>query len=268
MLRRLGTHLTNQWMGALSLFLVVGGGTAYAVDTVGSADIIDESILSLDIRNGQIRTNDVRDDTQNGGGLGAADLGPGSVGVSELDPGAFAAPDIAQDSAASPFEIANDAIQGVEVLNSTLTGADVALDSLTGLDINESTLTGLDGHDAYRDHCDTPSDNSFKDCLSVTFELGHAMSVLATFGGAGSHGSFDANSGLAVGECRTKLDGANKLEPMSLATEWDSPVGMATIVDVISLSAGTHTVTLACRENPTDMEFEDLTIGVVELGVD
>ena len=139
---------------------------------------------------------------------------------------------------------------------------------MTGSDIDESTLAAFDGHDAYRDLCDTPSDNSFKDCLSVTFELGHAMEVLVVYGGGGSHGSFDANSGLAVGECRTKLDGANKLEPVNLATEWDSPVGMASIIDVMALSAGTHTVALACREDPTDMHFRDLTIGVVELGFD
>jgi len=263
MLRRLGSHLTNQWMGALSLFLVVGGGTAYAVDTVGSADIIDESILSIDIRNGQIRTQDVRDDTQNGGGLGADDLGPGSVGVSELDPLAFAAPDIAQNSPTSPFEIADDAIQTGEVTNSTLTGADVAPDSLTGFDINESTLAGLDGHDAYRDLCDTPSDNSYKACLTISFTLERSMAVLAIFGGGGSHGGGAADR--AYGECKTTVDGVDQLAPVNISNESTVPVGMPTIVYAKTLSSGTHSMALACREDPTDMHFVDLTIGVVEL---
>ncbi|RHW26751.1 hypothetical protein D0Z08_13450 [Nocardioides immobilis] len=258
MLRRLGSHLTNQWMGALSLFLVLGGGAAYAVGTVGSEDIIDESVRSIDVRNGQVRSADVRDDTQRGGGLGAADLAPGSVGASELNPLAFVGLDISRATPTSPFEIATNAIQGSEVSDGTL----------TGLDITESTLGGFDGHDAYRDLCDTPSDNSFRDCLTVTFALGRAMDVLVVYGGGGSHGSFDSDSGLAVGECRTKVDGVNRLEPVNLATEWDSPVGMASIINVIPLSAGTHTVALACREDPTDMHFRDLTIGVVELGFD
>lgn len=267
MLRRLGSHLRNQWMGALALFLVLSGGTAYAAATIGSDDIVDGSIRSIDLRNDEIRTFDVRDDTQTGGGLVAADLGPGSVGVSELDAGAFAALDIAQDSPTSPFEIADNAIQHTEVSDGTLRGADVAPDTLTGAQVDEASLAGLDGHDAYRDLCDTPSDNSFKDCLSVTFELGRAMQVLVVYGGGGSHGSY-GYAEHAVGECKTKLDGTDRLNPVNLINDHSVPVGMATITDVMTLAAGTHTVTLACREDPSDMEFEDLTIGVVELSVD
>lgn len=275
MLRRLGMHLTNQWMGALALFLVLGGGAAYATGTIGSADIIDESVRSVDLLNNTIHSADIRDDTA-GGGLRAADLGPRSVGVSELDPGAFAGPDITQDSPTSPFEIANDAVQtsevldgtlvGADIASSSLTGADVAPESLTGSDISEATLGGFDGHDAYRDHCDTPSDNTFRECLSVTFELGRPMEVLVMYGGGGGHGS--NNGDIAYGECRTRLDGADKLEPVNLWNPRATPVGMAAIFDVMSLSAGTHTVALACREDPTDMEFYDLTIGVVELAFD
>ena len=266
MLRKLGTHLRDQWMGALALFLVLGGGTAYAAGTIGSDDIIDGSVRSIDLKNDDIRTFDVRDDTQTGGGLGATDLGPGSVGVDELSSLAFAGGDISQDSPTSPFQIAPNAIQNSEVSDETLSGADVASNSLTGSDIDETTLTALDGHDAYRDHCDTPSDNSFRECLSVTFELGRAMEVLVMYGGGGGHGS--NNGDIAYGECRTRLDGANKLEPVNLWNPRATPTGMASIFDVMSLSAGTHTVALACREDPTDMEYYDLTIGVVELAVD
>jgi hypothetical protein len=71
-------------MGALSLFLVIAGGTAYAANTIGSSDIINESILSrdiknnevatLDVENNQIRTGDIRDDTLAGGGLTGTDI--------------------------------------------------------------------------------------------------------------------------------------------------------------------------------------------------
>jgi hypothetical protein len=253
MLRALGAHLRNQWMGALALFLVLGGGTAYAVDTVGSADIIDESVRSVDLLNNDIRSGDIRDDTQTAGGLRAVDLAAGSVGVSELNPLAFSSLDIAQASPTSPFGIPADAIQGSEVSDGTLTGDD----------INESTLAGLDGHDAFRDLCDTPSDNSFKDCLTISFTLERSMAVMAIFGGGGSHGG--GASDRAYGECKTKVDGVDQLAPVNISNESTVPVGMPTIVYAKTLSAGTHSMTLACREDPTDMHFVDLTIGVIEL---
>jgi hypothetical protein len=59
MLRTVLAHLRAQWMGALALFLVIAGGTAYAANTVGSSDIIDESILSQDIKDSQVKTADL-----------------------------------------------------------------------------------------------------------------------------------------------------------------------------------------------------------------
>src|SRR4051794_34880564 len=58
-MRRLGSHIRNQWAGFLSLFLVLTGGVAYAANTIGSTDIIDESILSRDVKNGQVGTLDL-----------------------------------------------------------------------------------------------------------------------------------------------------------------------------------------------------------------
>lgn len=52
MLRRLGTHVRNQWMGALALFLVLTGGTAYALDGTNT-------VFSDDIVNGEVKTADL-----------------------------------------------------------------------------------------------------------------------------------------------------------------------------------------------------------------
>ena len=78
-------HLRRQWMGALALFLVLTGGTAYAADTVFSTDIVNGEVKTPDISdtNG-VRSADVRDDTLNGGGLTAVDLRPDSVGATEI----------------------------------------------------------------------------------------------------------------------------------------------------------------------------------------
>src|SRR3954451_13766624 len=100
---RLRSHVRHNVVGYLALFIALSG-TAYAANTVGSSDIIDESILSQDIKNGQVQNADVganaigtgkiadqsvysadiRDDTLSGGGLAAIDLRPNSVGTSEV----------------------------------------------------------------------------------------------------------------------------------------------------------------------------------------
>ena len=84
MLRRLGAHVRGQWMGALALFLVLGGGTVFAASTgtdgpnaegpagqngVGSLDIIDGQVQRADIRSQAVTGAKVRN-----GSLDAADI--------------------------------------------------------------------------------------------------------------------------------------------------------------------------------------------------
>ena len=49
MIRTALAHLRAQWMGALALFLVIAGGTAYAANTIGSSDIIDGQVMRVDL---------------------------------------------------------------------------------------------------------------------------------------------------------------------------------------------------------------------------
>ena len=67
-------HLRRQWMGAVALFLVLAGGTAYAANSVFSEDIVDGEVKSVDIGNNQVRSADVRDDSLAGGGLTGDDI--------------------------------------------------------------------------------------------------------------------------------------------------------------------------------------------------
>lgn len=66
---------TPKWLGLLAVAFVAGSFVAspelraYAANTIGSADIINESILSADIKNGEVK---------------AADIGTDAVGASEL----------------------------------------------------------------------------------------------------------------------------------------------------------------------------------------
>ena len=66
MLHTVLAHLRAQWAGFIALFLALAGGVAYAANTVGSADVIDNSLQSADLRNNQaVQTADVRNGSLN-----------------------------------------------------------------------------------------------------------------------------------------------------------------------------------------------------------
>ena len=90
MLRRLRSHRPNHAsvVAYLALFLALGG-TAYAAATIGSAQVVDNSLESRDLRdNAAVQSRDVLNDNLTGGGLRAQDLAPGAVGASDVQTGA------------------------------------------------------------------------------------------------------------------------------------------------------------------------------------
>ena len=98
-MRSIRSHLTYaNLISTLCLILILGGGVAYAANTVFSGDIVDNQVYSADVRNdglsggglaaqdlqaGSVGTSEVLNDTLSGGGLTASDLRSGSVGPSE-----------------------------------------------------------------------------------------------------------------------------------------------------------------------------------------
>ena len=132
-------HIRRNLVAYLALFVSLSTGTAWAAGTIGSADVIDNSLRSVDLRNGgAVRGVDVVDDD-----LTAADLGPASVGGSELNPTVFASGDI--DLQSNGYGISPNAIQSSEIEDGQVTGADVAGNTLTGADILESALGDVAG---------------------------------------------------------------------------------------------------------------------------
>ena len=99
MLRNLRPRSVYDVMAAIGCFAALAGGTAYAANTIGTGDIIDNQFTSAD----------VRDDNLGFGGLAAQDLGPDAVRSSEIAP--FATNDI---------DIATSAINSRHVNNGTL----------------------------------------------------------------------------------------------------------------------------------------------------
>jgi len=109
MLKKLRPRSAYDVVALLALFAALGTGGAYAADTIGSADIINESIRSEDIKNTEIK---------------ALDIGPGQVLGSR---------------------ITDETIKSNDIADGRVTGADIAPDTLTGADINEAELGALPG---------------------------------------------------------------------------------------------------------------------------
>ena len=59
MIRRLRPRSLYDVLAILAFFGVLAGGTAYAANTIGSSDVIDESLQSQDIKNGEVHSLDI-----------------------------------------------------------------------------------------------------------------------------------------------------------------------------------------------------------------
>ncbi|WP_183095790.1 hypothetical protein [Nocardioides stalactiti] len=77
---RVGRYLVDNALGALALVVALSG-TAYAAATIGTAEIIDESVRSIDIKNGNINGGDLLDDAVTG-----ADIKNGTIREPDLAP--------------------------------------------------------------------------------------------------------------------------------------------------------------------------------------
>src|SRR4051794_31191938 len=103
MLRKLRPRSAYDVMAAIASFIAVAGGTAYAANTIGSADIIDESIQSVDVKNGEVKnpdlgTNSVTSSRIATGNVFNSDLAPDSVNGSKVSANSLTASDLGPDS--------------------------------------------------------------------------------------------------------------------------------------------------------------------------
>jgi hypothetical protein len=112
-MRRIRPRLTYaNVISTLCLFLILGGGTAVALN--GS-----NTVFTDDIVNNEVYSADVRDDTLSSGGLQAADLRPAAVGTSEVAANSLRAADLAPSSVGTD-EVTDGALTGTDVLNGSL----------------------------------------------------------------------------------------------------------------------------------------------------
>jgi len=121
MLRRLRPRSAYDLIALFALFAAVGTGGAYAANTIGSADVIDNSLLSQDIKDAEVK---------------GVDLANASVGSGKIINGQVAGADLAANSVTSG-----------KVLDGTLTGADIT-ESTLGQVPTAGDADKLDGKDS------------------------------------------------------------------------------------------------------------------------
>jgi hypothetical protein len=168
---RIRTLVRQQWAGLIALFLVLSGGSAYALD--GS-----NTVFSDDIVDGQVKE---------------ADVGQGAVASPEVKNDSIVAGDVAPNSLTSP-RIADGSLTGTDVANNSLKGADIDEDTLVGGPTNPTGPAGGDLAGTYPNPelaLNAVGFGEIADGVVGSFELGHietrrASTSVPPAGGNGS----------------------------------------------------------------------------------
>ena len=138
----------------LALFIALGTGTAYAAATIGSAQVINESLTGADVKNGSLTGYDVADNrigTADVVGLRSADVLDNTLrGVDVLD-NSLSGADIADGTIGSD-DVAG--LLGDDIVDGSIGGADLSADSVSGAQLADSSVTSskiADGSIAFDD---------------------------------------------------------------------------------------------------------------------
>jgi hypothetical protein len=118
MLAKLRPRLTYaNVVSTICLCLVVGGGSAYAANTIGSSDVINESLLSEDIKNSEVKTSELANAAVTRDKLASTAVTNGKLGGSAVD----------------GSKVADNSLGGADILESSLARVPNA-DKLDGID--------------------------------------------------------------------------------------------------------------------------------------
>jgi hypothetical protein len=130
-------------MSTLAVFLVLGGGAAFAAtqlgkNTVGTKQLKKNAVTAAKIKNGAINSAKVTD-----GSLTGVDIADGSIGGGEIANLAIGTAKLG-DNAVNTAKLGDNAVNSAKVQDKSLKGGDVADGSITGTQISEGTLKNID----------------------------------------------------------------------------------------------------------------------------
>ena len=137
MLKRLRPRSAYDVLAVIAFFVAIGTGGAYAANTIGSSDVIDESLLSQDVKNGEVKNADIGADAMTSsklanGSVQNSDLGPDAVTTSKIKAANVGNSDLGANAVTSG-KVQDDALTGDDVLESSL-GKVGDADTLDGFD--------------------------------------------------------------------------------------------------------------------------------------
>lgn len=152
----------SQWMrqnvlGLVAIFIALGG-TAHAINTVGSQDIIDGSVASIDLKNNDVRSADIRNETLTNadvldGTILGGDISNGTLGTNDYGDRSIVGLDIAGNTIeggnigsgeVDTTDIADSTIVGLDIAGNTVGGGKITDGTITSTDIDEAQVSGLD----------------------------------------------------------------------------------------------------------------------------
>lgn len=120
-------------MSTLAVFLVLGGGAAFAAAQLGKNTVGTKQLKKNAVTTAKVKKNAINGAKVADGSLTGADLADGSIGSGDI-----------ADLAITTAKLADNSINSAKVQDKSLKGGDVADNSLTGAQIDESTLKGVD----------------------------------------------------------------------------------------------------------------------------
>lgn len=145
MLRRIRRRLTfANVCSFLALTIALGTGGAYAANTIGSDDIIDNSIQSVDVKDRGLHNIDIAANQLTGslvldGSLSGPDLAGGSVDSSKVVDESLTSNDLGTDSVQAT-EIADGSIDSGEIVDNSLGAVDLAPNAAGASEIAASAV--------------------------------------------------------------------------------------------------------------------------------
>jgi hypothetical protein len=135
MARRLRRGLTfANVCSCIALIVALGTGGAYAANTIGSDDIIDESIQSVDIKNGQVKTPDLV-----GNAVTSVKIADGAVANADVATGAVDSNSVLDESLTSS-DLATDSVNATEIADGSIDSGEIVDDSLGSQDLAPNSV--------------------------------------------------------------------------------------------------------------------------------
>jgi hypothetical protein len=179
MARRLRRGLTfANVCSCIALFVALGTGGAYAANTIGSSDIIDESIQSVDIKNGEVKTPDLA-----AGGVTSGKIADGAVANADVAAGAVDSNSVLDQSLTSS-DLATDSVQATEIADGSIDSGEIVDNSLFAQDLATDSVG---------------SSELAADAVG-TSEVANESLTLSDIAGAATNGSISL-SGIPNGRC-------------------------------------------------------------------